>query len=261
MCRSEPMARTTTSPELSPTRIWRGTPCERKTPSAYCATDSFIRSRRGSRSLRASSGSRSASNSIEPLRSAKRTVTCLRSPSRALLEVWIFSARCFGVYEAGVVTFFAVLAAAATACPHAKQNAAPAGSSVPHFAQASATLAPHFMQKRAWDGLASPQHGQVIPRRASRRRPRLALQLLEPVRHAHLAVHRARRLPVHTRFGALAGAAGEFRETGVAVGDQGPHCERRRAFGGLAEVLVGDVHIVRCCEHDDLTEDPERPGF
>ena len=47
--------------------------------------------------FRASSGSRSASNSIEPLRSAKRTVTCLRSPSRAALEVRIFSARCLGV--------------------------------------------------------------------------------------------------------------------------------------------------------------------
>ena len=32
-----------------------------------------------------------------PLRSAKRTVTCLRSPSSALLEVRIFSARCVGV--------------------------------------------------------------------------------------------------------------------------------------------------------------------
>jgi hypothetical protein len=39
----------------------------------------------------------SASSSMEPLRSAKRTVTCLRLPSRALLEVRIFSARCFGV--------------------------------------------------------------------------------------------------------------------------------------------------------------------
>ena len=28
MCRSLPMARTTTSPELSPTRIWTGTPCD-----------------------------------------------------------------------------------------------------------------------------------------------------------------------------------------------------------------------------------------
>jgi hypothetical protein len=34
---------------------------------------------------------------LEPLRSAKRTVTCFRSPSRAALEVRIFSARCFGV--------------------------------------------------------------------------------------------------------------------------------------------------------------------
>jgi bifunctional non-homologous end joining protein LigD len=47
--------------------------------------------------VRASSGSRSASSSIEPLRSAKRTVTCLRSPSRAAFEVRIFSAKCLGV--------------------------------------------------------------------------------------------------------------------------------------------------------------------
>src|SRR5262249_42904834 len=36
---------------------------------------------------RASSGSRSASSSIDPLRSANSTVTCLRSPSRAAREV------------------------------------------------------------------------------------------------------------------------------------------------------------------------------
>ena len=39
-------------------------------------------SRTGSRSWRASSGSRSASSSMEPFRSANSTVTCLRSPSR-----------------------------------------------------------------------------------------------------------------------------------------------------------------------------------
>jgi hypothetical protein len=33
----------------------------------------------------------------EPFRSAKSTVTCLRSPSSAAFEVRIFSARCFGV--------------------------------------------------------------------------------------------------------------------------------------------------------------------
>jgi len=55
----------------------------------------------GSRSFRTSSGSRSASSSIEPLRSVKRTVTCLRSPSRAAFDVRIFSTRCVGVYEFG----------------------------------------------------------------------------------------------------------------------------------------------------------------
>ena len=43
--------------------------------------------------LPASSGSRSASSSMEPLRSANSTVTCLRSPARALRDVKIFSAR------------------------------------------------------------------------------------------------------------------------------------------------------------------------
>ncbi|HJQ90057.1 MAG TPA: hypothetical protein VJ820_21620, partial [Propionibacteriaceae bacterium] len=38
-----------------------------------------------------------ASSSMEPFRSAKRTVTCLRSPSKAVLEVRMRSARCFGV--------------------------------------------------------------------------------------------------------------------------------------------------------------------
>src|SRR6516164_5471039 len=42
-----------------------------------------------------------ADNSIDPLRSANSTVTCLRSPSRALREVRIFSARCLGVYDCG----------------------------------------------------------------------------------------------------------------------------------------------------------------
>src|SRR4029453_15323338 len=49
--------------------------------------------RTGSGSCRASSGSRSASSSMEPFRSANSTVTCLRSPSSAWREVRIFSAR------------------------------------------------------------------------------------------------------------------------------------------------------------------------
>ena len=44
-----------------------------------------------------SSGSSCSASSIEPLTSAKRTVTCLRSPSSADFEARILSARCFGV--------------------------------------------------------------------------------------------------------------------------------------------------------------------
>jgi predicted ATPase len=43
------------------------------------------------------SGPTSSARSIEPFTSAKSTVTCFRSPSSALREVRIFSARCFGV--------------------------------------------------------------------------------------------------------------------------------------------------------------------
>ncbi len=71
------------------------------TVPSYRCTASIMCVEHGSRSLPASSGSRSASSSIEPFRSAKRTVTCLRSPSSAAREVRIFSARCFGVYDSG----------------------------------------------------------------------------------------------------------------------------------------------------------------
>jgi hypothetical protein len=46
-------------------------------------------------------GSIDSERSIDPFTSAKSTVTCLRSPSRALRLLRIFSARCFGVYERG----------------------------------------------------------------------------------------------------------------------------------------------------------------
>jgi hypothetical protein len=46
------------------------------------------------RTLPASLGSRSARSSSDPLRSANSTVTRLRSPSSALFDVRIFSARC-----------------------------------------------------------------------------------------------------------------------------------------------------------------------
>jgi hypothetical protein len=59
-------------------------------------TASIMRSSTGSSSLRASSGSQPANSSIEPLMSAKRTTTCLRSPLSALRDARIFSTRCRG---------------------------------------------------------------------------------------------------------------------------------------------------------------------
>ena len=43
------------------------------------------------------SGSSCSASVVKPATSANRTVTCLRSPSSALRDVRIFSARCFGV--------------------------------------------------------------------------------------------------------------------------------------------------------------------
>src|SRR5262245_20146129 len=111
------------------------------TVPSYWWTACIIRSSTGSRSLRASSGSRSARSSIEPLTSAKRTVTCLRSPSMALFEVRIFSARCLGMYESGEAKRDCV-PPPATGCAQAGQNFAVADSEVRHFEQTRSSGAP-----------------------------------------------------------------------------------------------------------------------
>src|SRR5262245_32075924 len=110
--------------------------------------------RTGSSILRASSGSRSASSSIEPLRSANSTVTCLRSPSRAALEVRIFSARCLGVYASGEdARDAAAVSAAVIGVPHLLQNRDPRGSSVLHEEQTKLSRAPQPRQKFDTGGL------------------------------------------------------------------------------------------------------------
>src|SRR5215813_8120872 len=122
-----------------------------------------MRSSTGSRSLRASSGSRSASNSIDPLRSAKSTVTCLRSPSRAPLEVRIFSARCLGVYASGAGKRAVAPVSMETGAPHLLQNLEPAGSGLPQEAQVKTKRAPHARQKFDSEGLACWQLGHIMP--------------------------------------------------------------------------------------------------
>ncbi len=92
-------------------------------------------------------------SSIEPLRSAKRTVTCLRSPSSALLEVRIFSARCCGVYDLGDCRWTA--GGGVTGVPHEAQNFLPRVSASPQFGRASSRRVPQPSQNlapsRFWD--------------------------------------------------------------------------------------------------------------
>src|SRR5215471_204135 len=122
-----------------------------------------MRSSTGSRSFRASSGSRSASNSIDPFRSAKSTVTCLRSPSRALLEVRIFSARCLGVYASGDVNFGSVLAAAELSdLPHPPQNFSLPSLRKPQDEQVEAKHSPHSPQKRRPSRFSARQRGHCM---------------------------------------------------------------------------------------------------
>ena len=83
--RSTPAPRGPRGPAGAPNSAMIPSPITWLTVPSYRCTASIMCSSTGSRSLRASSGSRSASSSIEPLRSAKSTVTCLRSPSRAAL--------------------------------------------------------------------------------------------------------------------------------------------------------------------------------
>src|SRR5262249_1143449 len=116
----------------------------------------------GSSNVWASSGSRSAINSVEPLRSTKSTVTCLRSPSRAAREVRIFSAKCLGVYAAGVVKRDSAGGFVSIGCPHSRQNFAPAGNSVLHAAHISLKRAPHSRQNFACGGFSCWHWGHCM---------------------------------------------------------------------------------------------------
>src|SRR5215472_14205355 len=107
----------------------------------------------GSTIARASSGSRSSINSIEPLMSANSAVTVLRSPSR-------FSAADVSVTRMGASFIFAAgpatVASAPNAAPHESQNFASVRFSAPHEAHLGENLPPHLSQKRASSRLSAP---------------------------------------------------------------------------------------------------------
>src|SRR2546426_12586061 len=121
-----------------------------------------MRSTTCSRSCRASSGSRLAMSSMEPLRSANSTVICLRSPSIALREVRIFSARYFGVYDSGDANRGVSNATEASGVPQPPQNSSPDSFAKPHAAQATANEAPHFVQKRRPSRLSCRHRGHLM---------------------------------------------------------------------------------------------------
>src|SRR4030095_2285468 len=190
-------------------RTWWTVPSSRATAAIMC-------SRTGSSSLRASSGSRSATSSIESLVSAKSTVTCLRSPSSALFEVRIFSARCRGVYDPGEATRGEQPPPRPprTAWPHCRQNRAAAGSAAPQLSQWAMSGDPHSRQNFACGGLSVWQRTQVIATAARSRgqddrlarglrveQPVGLLRLLEAPAVREQALHVD--LPVGDEFGAF----------------------------------------------------------
>src|SRR5262249_40387346 len=92
------------------------------------------------------SGSTCCTNSEESATSANKTVTCLRSPSRALREVRIFSARCFGVYEDGEAKLAAGCADWVRLWPQVLQKRLPGGFTWLHAGQSASSLAPQALQ-------------------------------------------------------------------------------------------------------------------
>ncbi len=126
-----------------------------------------------------SSAPRPAARSIEPVTSAKRTVTCLRSPSSARRSRRIFSARCSGV--AGRAT--APPGATPSDAPHPPQNRSPGPLVAPQRAQVSVIVSramPHSAQNFRPAQLAVPQPGQRLSLIHSPQPPPLTIERTMP---------------------------------------------------------------------------------
>src|SRR5262245_15503255 len=94
--------------------------------------------------------------------SQNSTVTCLRSPSRALLDVRIFSARCFGVYVCGELSRGSTgLAVAVRDLPQPPQNFSPPSFRKPHEGHVDANDSPHSPQKQRPSRFSAWYLGQI----------------------------------------------------------------------------------------------------
>ena len=85
----------------------------------------------------------------------------------------------------------------------------------------------------------------------------LRLRLLQPVLHAHLAIHRRRGREVLLGLLALARAPVQLAEAEVAVGGEGAHAE---LLGERERVTVVSVSVLRgIAAGSDLSEETEGP--
>src|SRR6266849_2490264 len=119
-----------------------------------------MRCNAGSTIARASSGSRSSINSVEPLMSANSAVTVLRSPSIVSDAAPSAATMTCDLGEETVVEAAAFVRPIAV--PHFLQNRAPGLTDALHAGQISSRFAPHPSQNEASPGLSWLQDGQRI---------------------------------------------------------------------------------------------------
>src|SRR5712664_3759982 len=113
----------------------------------------------GSTIARASSGSRSRINSVEPLMSANSAVTVLRSPSIASDAA---PSAATMTCDLGEETVAEAAFVSPIAVPHFLQNRAPGLTDALHAGHINSSFAPHPSQNEASPGLSWLQDGQRI---------------------------------------------------------------------------------------------------
>src|SRR3989441_9770176 len=130
---------------------------------SYLCTSASANSKNRLRRLCIASAPNCSASEVEFAMSQKRTVTCFRSPSRALREVRIFSARCLGVYVCGELNRGSTgLAVAVTDLPQPPQNFSPPSFRKPHEWQVDANDSLHSPQKRRPSRFSARHRGQSI---------------------------------------------------------------------------------------------------
>src|SRR6516165_3279982 len=118
---------------------------------------SIIRLSAGSTIARASSGSRSSINSIEPLISANNAVTVLRSPSGTSAAVCSENELIPASEEGLAVIVSGRTGAGLRLVPHFLQNRAPALTGALQTGQSNSSFWPHCSQKPESEGFSLPQ--------------------------------------------------------------------------------------------------------